>query len=503
MPVFNFKSVLNSLVARGVWKCVILIGTGVLIVGCDRDNERTLPGTDRAERSGNADLQPSQPHLETTPVSEDVSTANSEISTLSEDKQLEMRSQNVDVQMPASEILQAAGLKEFQEGGLTLISDLPVSDCNMLLEISRQLDLTWNTEFRETDSLQTPIQNDWFAFVIDSPIRFEHVGLMPGEKIGLLHGLQLGNRVWLRQQESEYYLRHLFVHEAIHRRMMEQSDSQSSGTLWWHEGSAELWATHDFDSTTGETRFGVVPAVRDRFPGWAHYERIERLSHEGNLPSIRELIGYRDQDFGDRRGGYALAWAMCQFLKSHPFTQVAYQQMYRLDDWSRIPVHVERLLNERPELELEWRLCLSRLNWESVARGHLFEPIERLETPSMIPTATGRYYFANVDAHGEVDVSVVVQGQIHVRFEGHDVAISPTGITARYIDGFPAGALIATVYQQGQSGDNPFLSRFAIGDSKTIQLPAGSQLVFGVNDRGLEFQPEPGSYSVKVVSTSK
>jgi len=65
---------------------------------------------------------------------------------------------------------------------------------------------------------------------------------------------------YLFLQPSEYYSRHLIIHEATHQfHMLAKTGNQGAGPRWYSEGLAEYFANHNWDGKTLLT--GVVPAV--------------------------------------------------------------------------------------------------------------------------------------------------------------------------------------------------------------------------------------------------
>ncbi len=61
----------------------------------------------------------------------------------------------------------------------------------------------------------------------------------------LRNGYAQRGRIWLREQQSDYYRRHLLLHEGIHAFMGYALGDW--GPPWYREGTAELLATHQID----------------------------------------------------------------------------------------------------------------------------------------------------------------------------------------------------------------------------------------------------------------
>ena len=80
------------------------------------------------------------------------------------------------------------------------------------------------------------------AFVMQERARFEASGLLPPEIPDFLNGFTRGNEFWMNHQTSEYYVRHLLLHEGTHGFMF--TVLGGCGPPWYMEGTAELLATH-------------------------------------------------------------------------------------------------------------------------------------------------------------------------------------------------------------------------------------------------------------------
>ena len=72
-----------------------------------------------------------------------------------------------------------------------------------------------------------------------------------------------GQQIWVRAQPSEYYTRHLMLHEGVH--CLAFAAFGGAGPTWYQEGTAELLATHGGVGT--ELTVNRIPANRDQVRG--------------------------------------------------------------------------------------------------------------------------------------------------------------------------------------------------------------------------------------------
>ena len=92
---------------------------------------------------------------------------------------------------------------------------------------------------------------------------FRAVGMFPPEREGLVHGYSIDHEMWLTEQPTAYYRRHLLLHEGTHGFM--NTLLGTCGPGWYMEGVAELLGTHRWDGK--QLTLGVMPTSREDVPG--------------------------------------------------------------------------------------------------------------------------------------------------------------------------------------------------------------------------------------------
>ena len=78
------------------------------------------------------------------------------------------------------------------------------------------------------------------------------------------NGISIGAEVWLYDQPTDYYRRHLLLHEGTHAFMA--TFLGGCGPGWYMEGTAELLARIGSTTTTGELTLRIMPRSRDEVP---------------------------------------------------------------------------------------------------------------------------------------------------------------------------------------------------------------------------------------------
>jgi hypothetical protein len=155
----------------------------------------------------------------------------------------------------------AAGIRKVPGKRLTLYTDLPAGrDIDELPVVFEQAFPQWCAYF----GIKPSDHPDWHmtGFLMKDKARFVQAGLLPGDLPPFLHGYSRGQLLWLYEQPSEYYRRHLLLHEGTHGFLF--SILGSAGPPWYMEGVAEYLSTHRWHD--GQLTLGYMPKNRDEAP---------------------------------------------------------------------------------------------------------------------------------------------------------------------------------------------------------------------------------------------
>lgn len=342
---------------------------------------------------------------------------------------------------------------------------------------------------------------DWRlrVYLIEDEARFRALGLWPGQSAEFPHGLSLGHEVWLRQQEADYYRRHLLLHEATHSFMSTRLGGCGPG--WYMEGTAELCGTHSWDADTGELRLGVIPSSRETAPDWGRIRLVRDAVAEGRALSIDAVLKTDNRRVLPTEA-YAWVWALSAFLDRHPAYRERFADLSRWvtrDDFDR-RFH-RAYAHDRDRLNQEWRLFTTTL-----AYGHDIEreaitfqqgkpltaggsrPIEvrvdRGWQSTRIAVEAGRTY--HLEATGRFT--------IHRDPDGIPWPCEAGGVTLAYHNGRPLGELQATV----DAGPAAFVAPTPIGLAADYTPPASGTLYLRVNDSPGALAENAGVLSVAI-----
>ncbi len=335
------------------------------------------------------------------------------------------------------------------------------------------------------------------ASLMQSRERFRQAGLLPDDLPEFPHGYARGKELWLDDQPTAYYRRHLLLHEGVHAFM--DRFLGGAGPPWYREGMAELLATHTVRS--GKLEIAYFPARRDDVPLLNRIQLVQRaVAEEGVWPLEKVLaMGPRAHRSNE---AYAWSWAAAVLLDTHP----AYQQPFRA-----LTVHVtdpafnRRLrdaMRERwTQLAEEWELFASTLD-----HGHniVRTAIDfRAGRPRTMPFATSvradrGWQNTGLWLDAGVKYPVAATGRFEVADDPRPWWCEADGVTIRYYRGRPLGMLLATVWSSETAGNAAFVSPRPIGSAGLIVPAHAGTLFVKVNESPGDLDDNRGSLEITV-----
>src|SRR5262249_1903118 len=134
---------------------------------------------------------------------------------------------------------------------------------------------------------------DWkiVGSVMKDKDRFIGAGLYPENLPEFPNGYNLGSQVWVYDQKSDYYRRHLLLHEGTHAFMLRWLGG--AGPPWYMEGMAELLGTHRWEG--GQLTLGIMPASKEEVPYWGRVKIVKDGAAARSGTSTLDIIKYANQ----------------------------------------------------------------------------------------------------------------------------------------------------------------------------------------------------------------
>lgn len=410
--------------------------------------------------------------------------------------------------------LQAHGIRVLRSRHLVLLTDVATDDVELIPPLA---DALFAVLEHETGSLAPAPDGGTFQVtgcLIDAEKRFAAAGLMPPEAFTIRHGRHLGYRFWMYNPTTDYYRRHLALHEFVHCFMMCEHGMRNIPPLWYTEGIAEYFATHAAPggrardaSQPAAVQFGILPASTGALPGWGRVSEIRRQFesgpasefHDCGLPSLQQIFRGRDSGFRDEQ--YAFAWAVCWLVRNHPELREDFGSLLT----ARSGGEFRQRFRDLPQSVLDRAGAV----WLPFADAL----IEGFDTQRAFPGAATVLESASPDS---VQIALAAdRGWQHVplslqtgdicrircggRYQMHDQPqpwmSEPQGITIDYVRGRPLGEVVALLVTADQQTAG---QRIPIGVAAELAVPHDAELWLQINDSAASRADNAGSATVTV-----
>jgi len=379
------------------------------------------------------------------------------------------------------------------------------------------------------------------GFLMRDTAAFRDRGELPARIPEFQNGFATPSTIWVNFQSSDYYNRHLVLHEGVHSLAFELFGG--GGPSWYMEGTAELLATHrDRQSITpgaadgllaqavADFRVNDLPMSREESPMWGRYKVVEEARSASRMPTLASVLKLPTQLNGDV-DSYTWCWAAAMMLTAYPDTREAFVAASR-GGRDTSPAFTTRLYREIggewPALRARWRVWLHDLEYGFERERSLVN----LSTDDPRDDGNGRTLAIDAGRGwqsagawfpaGTVEISAagqcVIVAEENVRedgeqAEGEEDAIerdwisTPAGITVHSHRGDPIGQLQVCVLPIPSSDDKavaPLEITALPSESQTIRIERPSWLLFRIHDvpgRDGRYQraDNQGGYQVRLV----
>ena len=401
------------------------------------------------------------------------------------------------------------GLYELDTPRLTLVTDIPIDDelkswPSLLEQSIEQWQLYFGVDAKRMAGLHVS------AFLIGDRERLRQLGLLDGVP-GFDEGYQFGNQIYLREQPTTYYRRHLFLHEATHWIMWKLYGG--AGAPWFMEGMADLHGTHSMRD--GVLKLGVLPSSPEQVSGWGRLRLIDDMLKRRLAPSMSEILAYGN-DRTDHEIRYSWSWAACVFFTHHPKYGPILKELYsqRLDYSDSLSFEFKKRLGlEWDDVQMDWNAFVSDLDF-----GYDFERSMVIRSARPAAKNLNQGEFARIQLasdRGWQSTGVIVEvgkplriscsgGYIIRKTMGGASAnwdADPSGITYRYYRGNPLGCVIASVVSKGELEQTRRWQTIRIGGENVITTSNLGELFLKINEPSNELWNNAGEVSVEISVT--
>ncbi len=398
-----------------------------------------------------------------------------------------------------------AGIRKLNGKHLILYTDVPetVADVKNLPAVFDAAVLHWAKYF-EIDAAKIA---DWklVACVMQSKERFQGAGLYTNDLPDFPNGFQKGSQFWLYDQPSDYYRRHLLLHEGTHAFMSHWLGG--AGPPWYSEGMAEMLGTHQWDGE--RLTLAYNPPDKTQVPFWGRVKIVRDEFAANRGMTLFDIFRY-DAQAHLKNEAYGWCWAATSFLNSHPKTRELFQGLRnksadRSIDFSK-RFH-EALKSDWPQIAEDWQLYVINLDYGyDVARAATIRKSAMPLKDSATVSVTADHYWQSTGVQLEAGrtYEITAAGRYSLAKEPQPWWCEPNGITIEYHQRLPLGILLAAVSdpQAGDVGITPLASPEAIGQAGKFTPKKTGTLYLCLNDSPAKLSDNEGSATVVIKSVA-
>ena len=330
--------------------------------------------------------------------------------------------------------------------------------------------------------------------------RFRAAGLLPEHLPPFLHGYSMGPLLWLYDQPSDYYRRHLLLHEGTHGFMF--SMLGSCGPPWYMEGTAELMGTHRWQDD--RLTLNTMPATSSEVPQLGRIRIVKDAVAQRRAMRLPAIMDYPPDAYLEVKP-YAWSWAAAVLLDHHPRYRDRFRRLYKnvlRADFNEL-FHREFAPDWR-ELNEEWGVFVAGMEYgyDFTRTAIDFAPGRPcLAAGAAVQIAADRgWQPSGVYLEEGQDYRVTATGRYQVGKNPQIWWCEPGGVSMRYYKGRPLGILLAAIRPEkaAEPGPNPFLRPIVVGLGATLRPDQAGTLYLKINHSAAELHDNAGELTVAV-----
>lgn len=396
----------------------------------------------------------------------------------------------------------AHGIRKLESRHFTLYTDLPAA-AGDVADLPRVFDLAvpqW-CEYFEVDPQRAA---DWrmVGFLMQDKSRFERAGLLPADLPEFLHGFQRGAQLWLYEQPSAYYRRHLLLHEGTHGFM--NWSLGGCGPPWYMEGVAELLATHHWED--GRLALNHFPESKEATPHWGRIKVVKDDTQAGQAKSLATIMHY-DVRAHLQLEPYAWCWAAAAFFDGHPQYGPTFREFRRHArdaSFGFTNRFHEALADAWPHALHQWQNYVMTMEYGfDVGREAIvLVPVVDLpeEGATVAVQADRGWQSSGYRLAADRTYRFEAAGRYQVGDQPKPWWCEPNGVTIRYHRGLPLGLLLGAIVdlQQPPAGLTPLVTPDVLGPHRESTLERSGTLFLRINESPAELHDNAGELQVRI-----
>ena len=396
--------------------------------------------------------------------------------------------------------LAQAGIRKIVGEHLTLYTDLPSAPAiEELPKVFDQAVLQWCDYFgidrREVAGWRIT------GSLMNDKARFAATGLLPPSLPDFENGYQLGWQLWCYEKPSDYYRRHLLLHEGVHALM--NHFLGGAGPPWYMEGMAEMLALHRWQD--GRLTVGILPPANQEVWLWGRIKIIREDVAHGKWMPLSRVFQYGPTAHR-QVSAYAYAWAACLFLSHHPRYRTAFKKLKtRVQDASAFVEAVSTSFpSDNGELAEDWQVFLQEVDYQldfeaTIVRRDPGNSLNRDRSSYLLDPRAG-WQSTGIFVEAGKTYRVQSRGMLRIRPGDPDWTTEADGITIHYYRRRPLGMLLYAVRPVSLSSESlsPLLDPRPLGSQAVLKPAHDGILYVRINEPARELHDNDGKMEVHV-----
>jgi hypothetical protein len=390
-----------------------------------------------------------------------------------------------------------AGIRKLAGPRLTLYTDLPANpEIDNLPAIFEQAFAQWCAYF----GVDPGRHAKWNVVVhlIGDKRLFRRAGFLPADLPPFPNAYCRHDELWVYEPPSEYYRRHLLLHEGTHAFMY--TTLGSCGPPWYMEGVAELLATHRWHD--GRLTMGCFPARREEVPHWGRIKAVRDDVAAQRARSLRTLMDFRPTGYGGD-DMYPWVWAAAAFFDGHPRYRERFRRLPGMVNQRDFNQQFVRLLGgDMPRASDEWQVFSANVEYGyDFARTAIeFGAGRRLDPDgAKVRIAADRgWQCTGVRLEADRAYRLRASGRYQVADQPEIWWSEPNGVSIRYYGGRPLGLLVAAVRPDAPQVSSALLAPRDVGLETILTPKETGTLYLRINDSAAELHDNAGAADVEI-----
>ncbi|MEX0818398.1 MAG: hypothetical protein WD070_02360 [Pirellulaceae bacterium] len=395
----------------------------------------------------------------------------------------------------------AAGIRKIAGKHLTLYTDIPETPAiDELPQVFDAAIAPWSEYF----GVDASLVESWrqVGYLMQDKTRFTTAGLLPNDLPPFLHGYQRGAELWLYEQPSDYYRRHLLLHEGTHGFM--KRFLGGAGPPWYMEGTAELFGTHRWEDSLLKVRW--FPQHKELTAMWGRIKVVQdNLRADRGLP-IEDVLRY-DKTAHLRVEPYAWCWAVAAFFDGHPVYREQFRELRKFapdETFSFSQRFYDSLQDDWPSVARQWHVFIANLEYGFDVEREAIDPKPATSLPpdgATVTIAADRgWQSTGYQLEAGAQYKLEATGRYQLADQPKIWWCEPNGVTIRYHKGLPLGLLLGAIVDESAAdgGAIPLVTPKPIGIGGEYPIEEGGTLYLRINDSPAELEDNAGSLEVRI-----